>query len=169
MHRGHRGQHQHRLRDIGRTEGEVDPVEGASDAVLRHHDGEDRQRQRRDEKRRRGVRGDAVSEQKRRGNIGSLLLTVLFVVVAGPVNYFYLRKRKRQMLLFVTVPAVAILFCLLIGLHFLLTQGFDTIVRLEALPTLSRHKYAKCQIRLDLYAPGTQLFHKYMETSNYWC
>ncbi|HPB32060.1 MAG TPA: hypothetical protein PLB62_11440 [Candidatus Sumerlaeota bacterium] len=58
------------------------------------------------------------------GKIGVFLLVTLFVIIAGPVNYFHFRSRKRLRRLLVSLPLLSAGFCLLIVLYFVGTQGF---------------------------------------------
>ncbi|MBE7560332.1 hypothetical protein HS125_15875 [bacterium] len=55
---------------------------------------------------------------------GGLLLSTLFLIVAGPVNYIYWRRRNRIRMLMVSVPILSLAFCLLIGVFFIASQGF---------------------------------------------
>ena len=59
------------------------------------------------------------------GRVGGLLIATLFFILAGPVNYFYWRSRKRIRMLLVSLPAISIAFCLFIGAYFLIAQGFQ--------------------------------------------
>ncbi len=59
------------------------------------------------------------------GRSGGLILATLFCVVAGPVNYFYWRRKKRIRMLILSLPAFSIAFCLLITGYFLATKGFS--------------------------------------------
>lgn len=58
------------------------------------------------------------------GRVGGLLLATLFFVLAGPVNYLYFKRRGRIRMLLVSLPAISICFCLIIGAYFVLAQGF---------------------------------------------
>lgn len=55
---------------------------------------------------------------------GVLALAGLFFLVAGPINLFYLKRRNRIRLLLVTVPVLSVLFCAMMVLFFVATQGF---------------------------------------------
>lgn len=55
---------------------------------------------------------------------GGLLLATAYLILAGPVNYMYWRRKRRMRMLIVSVPAIAGAFCLAIGLFFIATQGF---------------------------------------------
>lgn len=58
------------------------------------------------------------------GRVGGLVLATLFVALAGPVNFFYWRRRRRVRMLLLSVPAISIAFCLCITAYFVATQGF---------------------------------------------
>jgi len=60
----------------------------------------------------------------RGGRLGGFLLATLFLILAGPVNYNYFRKRKKIRMLLVSLPVISIAFCLLIVAYFFATQGF---------------------------------------------
>jgi hypothetical protein len=59
------------------------------------------------------------------GRSGGLILATIFCIVAGPVNYFYCRRKKRIRMLMLSLPAFSIAFCLLITGYFLATKGFS--------------------------------------------
>lgn len=54
------------------------------------------------------------------------LILVLFAIVIGPVNLWFVRRTKRPVLLLVTVPAIALVFSLSIFAYGALAQGLDT-------------------------------------------
>ncbi len=59
------------------------------------------------------------------GRSGGLVLATIFCIVAGPVNYFYCRRKNRIRMLMLSLPAFSIAFCLLITGYFLATKGFS--------------------------------------------
>jgi hypothetical protein len=59
------------------------------------------------------------------GRSGGLILATIFCIVAGPVNYFYCRRKNRIRMLMLSLPAFSIAFCLLITGYFLATKGFS--------------------------------------------
>jgi hypothetical protein len=68
-----------------------------------------------------------------RAPVGSyLVLITLFVIVIGPVNYFWLRKWKRLYLLLVTVPLGAALVTLALMNYALFTDGLGVRVRVRS-------------------------------------
>jgi hypothetical protein len=58
------------------------------------------------------------------GKTGTLILATLFLILAGPVNYYYFHKKNRIRMLLISVPVISIAFCLMITLYFVATQGF---------------------------------------------
>ncbi|MBD3265802.1 hypothetical protein GF373_03965 [bacterium] len=58
------------------------------------------------------------------GRMETLFLATLFLIVAGPINYFYHYKKKKIRRLMLSLPAISIAFCLLITAYFIGTQGF---------------------------------------------
>lgn len=58
------------------------------------------------------------------GKAGAFGLATVFLIVAGPVNYFYFRRRGQIRRLMVSLPVISIAFCVLIMIYFVATQGF---------------------------------------------
>lgn len=58
------------------------------------------------------------------GRMETLFLATLFLIIAGPINYFYHYKKKKIRRLMLTLPVISIAFCLLITAYFIGTQGF---------------------------------------------
>jgi hypothetical protein len=78
-----------------------------------------------------------------RAPVGSyLVLITLFVIVIGPVNYFWLRKWKRLYLLLVTVPLGAALVTLALMNYALLTDGLGVRVRVRSYTHLDQRRMA---------------------------
>ncbi len=61
-----------------------------------------------------------------------LLLITVFVIVIGPVNYFFLRRRRRLYLLLVTVPVGAGLVTLALFAYALLSDGLGVRARVRS-------------------------------------
>lgn len=59
------------------------------------------------------------------GRMGGLALATLFCILAGPLNLMWCKRRKNIRLILLTMPALSIGFCLLIGAFFVLSQGFQ--------------------------------------------
>lgn len=62
--------------------------------------------------------------QKGAGRAGAFFIATLFLILAGPVNYFYYKRRGRIRMLMVSMPAISLGFCTLISAYFVGTQGF---------------------------------------------
>jgi hypothetical protein len=58
------------------------------------------------------------------GKYGGFLLATAFLIVAGPVNYSFWKKRKRIRMILVALPVISISFCMMIIFYFVVTQGF---------------------------------------------
>lgn len=58
------------------------------------------------------------------GKYGGFFLATAFLIVAGPLNYSYWKKRKRIRMILISLPVISITFCLMIILYFITTQGF---------------------------------------------
>lgn len=54
---------------------------------------------------------------------GILTLVILFAIVIGPINIWYLSRRKKKMWLWWNVPAVSLATCLVIFVYSLLAEG----------------------------------------------
>ncbi|MEW5733948.1 MAG: hypothetical protein AB1921_03785 [Thermodesulfobacteriota bacterium] len=59
------------------------------------------------------------------GTTGGLALATLFFILAGPVNYIYFRRKKMPRALLVSLPAISLVFCLLITVLFFASKGFS--------------------------------------------
>jgi hypothetical protein len=64
------------------------------------------------------------SQQKPGGRTGAFFIATLFLILAGPINYFHFKRRGRIRMLMVSMPAISLGFCLLISGYFVGTQGF---------------------------------------------
>jgi hypothetical protein len=61
-----------------------------------------------------------------------LVLITLFVVVIGPVNYFFLRRQRRLYLILVTVPLGAVIVTGSLLIYAMLTDGLGVRMRLRS-------------------------------------
>lgn len=61
---------------------------------------------------------------------GIIIVILLFVLLAGPINLLFLTKRNKRIWLLVTVPVLSILFASAILLYVILSDGFKTEMRL---------------------------------------
>ncbi len=89
------------------------------------------------------------------------VLITLFVLLIGPVNYWFLKRVKRLHLMVLTVPLAALVTTLALFAYAILADGFDTRVRAQSFTTLDqRTGEAACWTRLSYYsglAPGNGL------------
>jgi len=65
------------------------------------------------------------TELRAGGRNGAFALATLFLIIAGPVNYFYFSRRGQIRKLIVSLPVISLGFCSLIGIYFIFTQGFQ--------------------------------------------
>lgn len=70
--------------------------------------------------------------------VAFLLLITVFSVVIGPVNYFYLNRKKRLYLLILTIPAIAFITSLSLFGYSLIAHGFSTKSRIRSLMTVDQ-------------------------------
>lgn len=83
-----------------------------------------------------------------------LILITLFTVIIGPLNYYWLLKRRRLSLMVVTVPLIAGVTCLLLFTYGLFADGFSIRSRVHSLTWLDQQRNSAVAIsRLSLYAP----------------
>ena len=52
------------------------------------------------------------------------LVMVVFAVIIGPLNYWYLQRKGKQLLLIFTTPAISIVFCLFVFLFITFYEGW---------------------------------------------
>jgi len=90
-----------------------------------------------------------------RAPVGSyLVLITLFVIVIGPVNYYWLRKRKRLYLLLVTVPLGAALVTVALLNYALLTDGLGVRVRVRSFTNLDQRNQRSVSWSRQSYYAG---------------
>ena len=77
-----------------------------------------------------------------RARVGGLVLGTLFLLIAGPANYIYWRRRGRIRMLLVSLPALSIGMCLLLLGYFLVTAGFTVEGRSLSLTALDQSRDA---------------------------
>ena len=81
------------------------------------------------------------------------VLITLFVVGIGPVNYFLLRRRHKQNLLMLTVPAGAAVVTGYLMLYAMFADGFAVVCRTRSFTEINRrHGEAACWSRIAYYA-----------------
>lgn len=70
--------------------------------------------------------------------LGISIVILLFVLIAGPINLFFLTKYNKRILLLVTVPILSFLFAGAILLYVILSEGFSTETRIASLAYLDQ-------------------------------
>ncbi len=92
-----------------------------------------------------GIRGVPV--------YGFMVLITAFAVLIGPVNYFYLRRRRLLWLLLVTVPATALVTSVLLVGYSVAAHGFGIRSRIRSLTVLDQKSHRAVTVaRLALFA-----------------
>jgi hypothetical protein len=82
-----------------------------------------------------------------------LVLMTLFTIVIGPLNYIFLRRRKRTYLLLLTIPVIAFVTSLTLFLYSTLAYGFSVSSRSRSLTVLDqRINTAVSLSRVSLFA-----------------
>ena len=67
----------------------------------------------------------SVSIESPKVNLGPLMLAMLvFAVLVGPVNYLWLRKRRKEPLLLLTIPLISLAFCIMVVVFVSFSFGF---------------------------------------------
>jgi hypothetical protein len=92
-----------------------------------------------------GIRGVPV--------YGFMFMITAFAVLIGPVNYFYLQRKRMLWLLLVTVPATALVTSALLVGYSVAAHGFSVRSRIRSLTVLDQKSHAAVTIaRLALFA-----------------
>jgi hypothetical protein len=92
-----------------------------------------------------GIRGVPV--------YGFMVLITAFAVLIGPVNYFYLRRKRSLWLLLVTVPAMALVTSVLLVGYSVASHGFSIKSRIRSLTVLDQKSHNAVTVaRLALFA-----------------
>jgi hypothetical protein len=92
-----------------------------------------------------GIRGVPV--------YGFMVLITAFAVLIGPVNYFYLRRKRLLWLLLVTVPATALVTSMLLVGYSVAAHGFNIRSRIRSLTVLDQNSHSEVTVaRLALFA-----------------
>ena len=92
-----------------------------------------------------GIRGVPV--------YGFMVLITAFAVLIGPVNYFYLRRKRSLWLLLVTVPATALVTSVLLVGYSVAAHGFSIRSRIRSLTVLDQKSHSAVTVaRLALFA-----------------
>ncbi len=84
---------------------------------------------------------------------GFMVLITAFAVLIGPVNYFYLRRKRLLWLLLVTVPATALVTSVLLVGYSVAAHGFSIRSRIRSLTVLDQKSHSAVTVaRLALFA-----------------
>ena len=75
-----------------------------------------------------------------KGRWGGLVLATLFLILVGPVNYAYFRRKNRIRMIAVSTPVISCAFCTLIIGYFLASQGFNRRISTLSLTTLDERR-----------------------------
>jgi hypothetical protein len=87
---------------------------------------------------------------------GLFIVMILFVVLIGPVNVYWLSRIKRRMWLLWTVPVCAILTCLLLVGYMVATEGWDGYARSTSITVLDENAQRAATIGWQgYYCPTT--------------
>ena len=87
-----------------------------------------------------------------RAYLGILLL---FAVVIGPLNYWILRRKGRQVLVVLTAPLISIGFIAVLAAYAIVGQGFQIVGRAVTVTMIDQvSKQAATRATVSLYAPG---------------
>ncbi len=82
-----------------------------------------------------------------------LVLMTLFTIVIGPLNYIFLRRRKRTYLLLLTIPVIAFVTSLTLFAYSSLSYGFSVTSRSRSLTVLDqRTNTSVSRSRISLFA-----------------
>lgn len=83
-----------------------------------------------------------------------LCLITVFTLVIGPLNYYWLHKRRRVALMVLTVPAIAGVTCVLLFAYSLIADGFSIRSRVHSFTWLDQQRKSAVSLsRISLYAP----------------
>ena len=84
-----------------------------------------------------------------------LVILVAFSLVIGPANFFFLWRKRQQVLVVVTVPLVSLLFIALLAAYVVAGEGFGIHGRAETFTMLDQEaKQAATRASVSLYAAG---------------
>ena len=84
-----------------------------------------------------------------------LLILLAFSFVIGPVNYWFLLRRRRQVLLVLTAPLISAVFILLLGGYVVAGEGFGVRGRAMTFTMLDQVRMqAVTRASISLYASG---------------
>jgi len=94
-----------------------------------------------------------------------LLLMVFFIVLIGPVNMFILAKLNRRIWLLWTVPGISFIFCVIVFIHSLFSEGITPTIRIESYTMLDQAEHQAVSLGIIAYycplTPGQGLHFPY--------
>jgi hypothetical protein len=81
------------------------------------------------------------------------VLITVFVIAIGPVNYWFLWRRRKLHILLVTIPAAAVAVTVLLFTYALVSDGLSVRVRSRSVTSIDQHTgRAVCWTRLSYFA-----------------
>jgi hypothetical protein len=84
-----------------------------------------------------------------------LTILVVFSLLIGPVNFLWLRRKHRQILLLLTAPLISAVFILLLSAYAILGEGIGITVRAESFTLLDQKtNRAATRAAVSMYAAG---------------
>jgi hypothetical protein len=84
-----------------------------------------------------------------------LTILVLFTLLIGPVNYWWLRRHRRQVLLVLTAPLISAIFIVLLAAYAFAGEGFGVYGRAVSFTMLDQvRREASTRAGASLYAAG---------------
>ncbi len=96
---------------------------------------------------------------------GLFVLMLLFVLVIGPINLFWLAKRRRKIWMLWTVPAISLLTCLIVAGFAAFGEGWSATSKTEALTILDETAHRATTIGWTAFyspiTPGEGLHFSY--------
>ena len=87
---------------------------------------------------------------------GLFLFMILFVVLIGPLNLYWLTRTRRRIWLLWTVPAFSLVTCVLLFGYMMLTEGWHGHVRADSVTVLDEARQRGATVGwLGFYSPTT--------------
>jgi len=83
-----------------------------------------------------------------------ILSVIAFGVIVGPVNFFMLAKGRNRWRVFITIPAISIVFCVLIVGSIVLSDGFGGEGKTSRLVVIDPHRKSKVYVQDELSVTG---------------
>jgi hypothetical protein len=84
-----------------------------------------------------------------------LSILIVFTLLIGPVNYWFLWRKRRQVLLVLTAPVISVAFILLLAVYVVAGEGLSVYGRAASFTMLDEvRKQAVTRVSASLYAAG---------------